>query len=205
MSETPHTDEVDTFMSKAAEIARNPRYSIPTFLTVAAVVGGGAMISLGQGEQRKSNSELSVERAEQGAQYFKAIAEISEQPAILETASNVFDVQGIDLFGQTLEELEAIPEFESDYHENKELIDATLLESTKALAAKVFHEGDDIAITRLLTDNSESAIYITQFVTDTSSSLEASEWQTRLNTLAAQAPEAHIPDSTTELPTPTTR
>lgn len=202
MIETPHTDEVDTFMSKAAEIARNPRYSIPTFLAVATVVGGGAMISLGQEEQRKSNSELSVERAAQGAHYFKAIAEISEQPAILETASNVFEVDGIDLYGQSLEHLETIPEFETDYKENKELIDATLLESTTAL--KVYHDGDNIAITRLVTDT-ESAVYITQYVTEDSLSLTANEWLTRLGSLSAEPPEAQVPETADEIPTPTTR
>lgn len=200
MSETPHIDD-DIFMSRAAEIARKPAFIIPTGLVVAGMAAFG-LASHAQEQQRQANVDRSVERSEQGAEYFKAIAEISEQPAILETASNVFEVQGIDLYNQSLNELETIPEFETDYKENKDLIDATLLESTKSLS--VYHEGDNIAITRLETD-ADSAVYITQFVTEDSLSLTANEWTIRLGNLSAEVPETKIPETVNELPSPTTR
>lgn len=188
----------------AAERARKQRFRIPATLAVAAVAtagGLGALVSFGQEEQRQSNSELSIERAEQGADYFKAITELSQQPAILETASAVLEVQGTNLFEQSLNEVKTTPEFETDYKENQELIDATLLKSTQELG--VYHEGDNIAITRLETD-SDSAVYITQLVTEESLSLNADEWTTRFNGLSFTPPEAKAPESITELPTPIT-
>lgn len=190
--------ESSNFLQKAAEIARKPQYAIPTLLIV-----GGIAYGVGQSFQREQNLETVSQVFKESDDYYTLIEKISEQPAILSTADVVFEVKGVNLYDQALDQLETVPEFSTDYAEHKDLIDSTLLESTKSLG--IYHEGDDIALTRLLLDDAQTPAYVAQFVTDESSTLSVEDWIPLLSGKeGVSTPEATVPPAATELPTPDT-